>query len=303
MWRPFPVDDSAHASDPAWAVIDGEPALLYVGFPIDCVQLAVEPGSARRVATYSVPYGRGPVAASPDGAHVVVTGGVGMGRTSWIFRTGTDQRVEVKEAGMARTVVVSPDGAWWAQSGLEVTVEAFGWDGRPTGGIHLPAKGEYFQVNHMALSPDGSFLVTADDGGFDQSEFGMPRAAGAPAIRAFDLTGPATERWSVDAEASHVAVSPDGGTVACSSRQLLLLDTATGELRRGLTAIGITDVAFLPDGRLVVLFNGAPALCDLETGALAPLPGAVGRASYLAVAPDGQLATAGGDGVVIWQRA
>jgi WD40 repeat protein len=296
VWRPIVVDRTS-SKYVAWGVIGGQRCLLYVLWHGTCVQLAVDGDRTYPVARYSAGC-HGPVAVSPDGRHVLLTGGIGESDTVVILREGTDQRITVEKAGTATAVVVTRD--WWAVAGQEPMVKAFGWDGRPLDGILLSnVDSDYFGVHDMALSPDGSLLVTSDDGGINQSELGTPRQVGEPAIRAFDLSGPATERWTLEGYQGPVTFSPDGATVLCVG--CVLVDAATGEVRRRLKTAG--DAAFLPDGRLLLLARGVPALCDLETGSLVPMPGPTARAKYLAVSPDGWFATSGDDGVVIWEPA
>jgi WD40 repeat protein len=301
VWRPFVVERSRGAKYPTWAVIDGVTSLLYVDGGI-CVQLWVEDGAAVPVASYHRSWGCGPVAVSPDGTRVLLTGGDGINSAALIFRAGTKEHIEVDRAGSASAIAVSPQGAWWAIASRAPRVQAFGWDGRPLDGILLSdVDSDYFAVTDLVLSPDASLLVTADDGGISQSELGTPRQIGSPAIRAFDLTGPATERWIYETHALSLAISPDGRTVVAGP-SLLVLDAATGEAR-SLFAPPLYRAAFLPDGRLLVLADGYPALCDLDTAGLTPLPGATACAHYLVVSPDGWFATAGEAGVVIWQPA
>src|SRR5207237_5486329 len=66
-------------------------------------------------------------------------------------------------------------------------------------------------------------------------------------------------RWAADVPASAaLAVSPDGGRLACAGRQVRILDTTSGDVVRVLPEVlgGLGAVTFSPDGRLVLAGGG-----------------------------------------------
>lgn len=185
------------------------------------------------------------------------------------------QRWSTLELSRPRSSVSSPDFR-------------FGWDAPPW--------------RHLAASPDGDRLYLID------SRFNLHAFA-------LDKSEAHRLRWDLPDNASRIALSPDGRTLAIGDKegQVLLVETAQGTIQAQLPLPSneqegqqVWSLAFSPDGRelAVGLQQGHVDLWLLAdpTAPLLRLTGHRGFVSMLAFAPDGRyLASAGSDRLVdVW---
>lgn len=108
----------------------------------------------------------------------------------------------------------------------------------------------------------------------------------------------------------HLALSPDGTSLACQTRDMIFVHTVGGDIAsaptlRNDTRKHFTGVAFHPSGKwLAVTSNDATVkFYDTETWAVAKAyTWDVGRLRSVAFSPDGTLAAAGADAgkIVVW---
>jgi WD40 repeat protein/serine/threonine protein kinase len=205
-------------------------------------------------------------------------------------------------------IAFSPDGRYVAGSANDDGSHAVKvWDTQ-TGQELLTLNGHTGRVQAMAFSPDGHFLASAI------GSWGM-RAGGE--VKVWELPA-GRERHTLHGHIGYVqclAFSPDGRRLASAGmdRTVKVWDVATGS--EAVTLRGHTDyvwaVAFSPDGRKLLsgsydhtvrVWDGTP----LEEANEGPQTLHSHRRGVLAVAfhPSGQrLATAGPDGVKIWDLA
>ena len=153
--------------------------------------------------------------------------------------------------------------------------------GAEEGELREPSDG----VKSLSFSPDSTTLASgsyAYDG----------------AVRLWDLAS-RTCIDTLDAVYPAVAYSPDGKTLAYSTgTDIKLLDLATGAVTHSLTghAIGITSMAFSPDGSLLASGSNdfTARVWDLTTGASAArLTGHAGYVKSVAFSPDGAMLASG----------
>jgi RNA polymerase sigma factor (sigma-70 family) len=240
---------------------------------------------------------------SPDNEFVVVAQQAmpnEPGVIVWNRRSG--ERVREFQALCA---AFSPDGQQIACGGWDVGTPVIRLYEFATGKLVREMRGHQTVVESLVFSPDGTTL-------FSRGRLPRPLRVGdvrerlgemPDIVRVWDVaTG--TERRSglQGLVAEHVALSPDGRTLAASSS---LHETATGGQRARL--IGHTNtvcaVAFSPDGRTLASgsMDGTVRLWDLpsgkEVGRLGKeVPPFAGRGWVLAVAfsPDGRTLASGG---------
>jgi WD40 repeat protein len=244
----------------------------------------------------------GALAVSPD--HTTLAANIGSAIRLLDLRGGQDRLPAVGHDGPVNTAVVTPDGR------LVVTAEAYCihvWDmatGRELRRIEAPDRSWFTE---LCLLGDGRTVLTAEqDRNLKQRQ-----------MRVWNLaTGKELRR--LEGGASHLALAPDGKTIALSGsgNAVLVKDLATGKELRRLTSHGrgVYGTAFTPDGRSLVVWGGDNAirLSDLGTGKEVrqftfaderpvgqPLPavpvggGSVGTYFTAAVSPDGRLIACG----------
>jgi WD40 repeat protein/DNA-binding SARP family transcriptional activator len=281
----------------------------------------------------------------PDGRRLVASSTQGVGLTVWDLRTHRVVRtVTSATIGILTGLAVRPDGGaiaaggeglgFYGSYGGEV-VET--WD--PTTGEKLFGIHRQLDVNDVAFSPDGKYLVGADWEGLaeivDGSGHGIRTLGGYdPFARArFSPDGRLVatasfddpenpETWSLQiwdwrtdivlhtiGAGGLVDFDSTGSRIVTLDRQgrAEIVDVESGRrvvLLAGQSR-GVDEVAFSPDGALVATAesNGAVRLFDADTGELRlALPRQSCGVSDVAFSPDGtELASASPcDGVRIW---
>jgi WD40 repeat protein len=228
------------------------------------------------------------IALSPDGKTLASSGG-GVLRL-WDAATGEDRGTPLASPTTGPCVAFAPDGKLLAAAaGHAVGL----WDpatGRPASAVPGHHKG----VTTLRVRPAGRAVLTAGADGVLWAWAGRGQAQG---------------RLDVPATPHHLAVSPDGRTLAVSNAlledRLRLVDLATGRELRQITLSGsgsTAALAFSPDGRTVAraatwyalspegrsLPQFALSTWDLSSGEERGFGSHPGRPSALAFAPDGK---------------
>jgi WD40 repeat protein len=252
------------------------------------------------------------LAFSPDGRSLAC--GIGTEVRLYDLASETPGRVLASHQYGVTSVAFAPDGTAVYSASHDHTVKCVSL---ATGREEWEAPGSFEQVNSVALSRDGSLLVTgSSDGRFALGY----RKAGASGI------GPGSVRlWSARTGAllrrlgdpanqiMAVAVSPegqciaDGGASANGRGVVHIWNSATGApiwSREDHTA-EVLAVAFAPDGSSLAsaCADGVIMLRDSQTGSVVnTLAGHAGGATSLAFSADGAaLACGAGDGTAtIW---
>ncbi len=212
----------------------------------------------------------------------------------WDVATGTDIGTLSGHTNLVTSVAFSPDGTTLASGGADGAVRLWDVVTKEQGAIF---SGNAGVVNSVAFTFDGTTLATG---------YGW----GSGAVKLWEVsTGIPTATFEGHGGVNSVTFSPDGTTLAMSSREVQWADMATGNVFTsfGHTKVGIS-VAFSPDG--ITLASGAAdgslRLWDGATGAPnALLPGHPRGISSLVFSPDGMtLASGGGDGTAkLWDLA
>ena len=237
---------------------------------------------------------------SPDGKTLASAGYYDRGTEVrlWDIATGKHLRLLLSEDGemdAVRSLAFSPDGR----------TLAIGWG---SGGISLSdtkteALPQYLdwhdtrRVLSLAFSPDGALLASC---GWDST------------VRLWDVKTRKLLRTFIGHKsgfsngAFSVAFSPDGKTVASSSKESVRLWNTKGEeqLRSVITHTTILGAVFSPDGKTLASGNedNTIRLWDTKSGKpLTTLIGHKGEVSNVAFSPDGNtLASMGDDTVRLW---
>jgi hypothetical protein len=208
----------------------------------------------------------GPVhclAVSPDGRRFASGGadtGAGDALLVWDASTGEKALSLRGHGGSVSAVAFSPDGSRLASGGKDGAVKV--WD-TASGQEVRTLSGPGGTVTALAFSPDGTCL-----------------AAAGRAVLVWDAaTG--KQLLEFDGQGS-VAFSADGRRLATAHPAgAVIWDAATGEkaIVLGSTSLGVTGVAYFPDGRRLASVSGygVVRVWDLtplqkETGAVAPTP-------------------------------
>ena len=292
------------------------------------------------IQTGSQPRG---LAFSPDGRRIATAQDNGAVR-QWDSATGKAVGPHIAgHTDVATAVAYTPNGRTIATAGADNALRLWNAD---TGAALNPNPAHTAFPASLAVSPDGRVIVTGGDADriqlwdahsgqllksaqvtdnstgtvndvrFDRS--GRWFAALAHDKLAiydtdtFTLRGPIINATANGAAGFHIALSPDGHTIAVGGDSLVLLDSDSGkEIRTislGASRAGsyATAVTFSPDGDRIATgrVDGAVQLWDAHTGAqIGPtLTGQTGDSTDIAFSPDGrQLATTSIDGTLrLW---
>jgi WD40 repeat protein len=153
------------------------------------------------------------------------------------------------------SVAFSPDGKILASGHADEAVRA--WDAA-TGRVVATLRGHKEDVRSVAFSPDSRVLFS---GSVDKT------------INLWDtVTHATTATLPVNVWLYCIAISPDGGTLACAgtSEKLILWDLPHGKVKETLEGHTeyVTSVAFSPDGRTIASgsLDDTARLWDVATG-------------------------------------
>ncbi|MCX4920003.1 NB-ARC domain-containing protein [Streptomyces sp. NBC_00687] len=265
------------------------------------------------------------VAVSPDGTWLATGGHDGVARI-WDVAAGqvTATLPEHSGSGPVNSVAVSPDGTWLATGGHDGVVRI--WDvatghatatlaetpsgsvwrnpvvhRRPRGPTMPPGQaaamgvGTRHTVKSLAISPDGTWLVTGGNYG---------------GVRIWDLaTGQATATLTGHSgSVNSVAISPDGTQLATGDDGTVRIWNATAErathVETDASYTGLVDsVAVSPDGTWIAAGcdDGRVRFWNVATGLITAVWSAyTGWVTAVAVSPDGTRLAVGGNDGELW---
>ena len=253
------------------------------------------------------------LAIAPDGNSLAC--GIGKDVRIYDLRTEGPGRVVARHDFDVTSVAFADGGAAVVSGSHDQTVQ---YTSVVTGQAKWRAPGHFEQVNSLAISPDGSILVT----GSSDQRFAVrvlkadDKSIGAGAVRVWDAqTGRLLRRLGDPSEQiMAVALSPDGRRIASGGASsdgkgvVRLWDTATGEAVWGQAdhPAEVLAVAFSADGSSFATAGaeGVVRLRDPATGAVTrTLEGHDGGATALAFSADGSTLLCGegrGGGTRVW---
>ncbi len=226
---------------------------------------------------------------SPDGSRLYSASRDGA---VMVWDTATWERLfAVRTPREASALAIAPDGSTFAAGGY-YSARGMVWDSRE-GAFLAALEGHLTRFRSVVYAPTGDMVVTGD---FD----------GLVILRDTYWYEPLASIDFEWGEASSLAISPDGGTLAVGMSQthLFLYDLHEMAIRADLAAHGgsINDLLFTPDGSVLISVG-----VDGDIGFWDPLSGenlryiaqGSGAINDLSLSPDGQLmATAGEDGII-----
>ncbi len=236
------------------------------------------------------------VAFTRDGSRILSGGWDGMVRV-WDAADGRALGAAPCGRGLITALGVSPDGRMFASGqkadGTGRVSSIMLWDLATTRPLTELAQTEG-EISDLVFSPDGVRLYAGREGmGLDE----------------FDLTTtPPGHRELVKGSAPGVALSPDGGRLACAqlNGSISIITLPSGGIIRRLEGhrARVRAVAFHPTLPLLASASddGAARLWDLDAGSAVELQGHADKVYALAFAPDGRrLATGSEDTtIVLW---
>jgi WD40 repeat protein len=212
-----------------------------------------------------------------------------IGATLWVR---AERRLRTLPGAEAGTVVrFSPDGKTVVTGGSKGVVQLW----RTRDGSLIWTKKQAGAVTDAVFAPDGKTVVTAGSRGARVWPTRDGRAETLKSLRAV----------------SRVAFSPDGSLIAAagSDGRARIWDAASGRLLHALgsSPLPLTDVAFSPDGRLLLTtrmgIKDNVQLWDVASGKLRrEMVGAFGSVPAGDFSPDGRwIVTAGPISAALWQ--
>lgn len=304
-------------------IIEPEPVKLRPGEPMSAEALVQRPPALTGVRSWTIETSRnrgnlGPLAYSPDGRRLAISGHDGVVRIL-DAATGSLQRMLIGHAGPVHDLAWHRAGRILASGGEDMTVRL--WD-TESSRLLLRLEGQQHPVGTLAWSPDGTELATGSGGEVlvweartgrvverigGQAGYPWQSLAWAPDGKTIVLKNGET-RWAIwDRSAqlhkadfdvgkriNRLTFSPDGTTLAisCTDQNLVeLWDVGAGRRIRSMEQNYPVALAFSPAGSsLAVGQLYRTAICDPATGKeIRSLPNAsLIFSANLAWSPDGK---------------
>jgi WD40 repeat protein/serine/threonine protein kinase len=249
------------------------------------------------------------VAFSPDGKYVL-TGGQDRTARVWDAETGQEKATLKGHTGQVNRVAFSPDGKRIGTGSQDTTARV--WHAEMGQEVDAFKREDALGFTDVAFSPDCKRVLTGSRGSSARvwdAETGQEKAL---------IKGQNQENQEI----TSVAFSPDGKRVLIGIADVTIdfgqgpkfldgeskiWDAETGQVKALLKghALGITSVAFSPDGMRVLTGNwdNTARVWDAETGQeKATLKGHTAQVNRVAFSPDGKrVLTGGGDSTVrVW---
>ncbi|MEU9917868.1 helix-turn-helix domain-containing protein [Streptomyces sp. NPDC051001] len=181
---------------------------------------------------------------SPDGTRLAIVGEKGS-VLIWHLSTGELRTVHTSPGGSVRTVAFAPDGHTLAVVDIATGGDRITLLDTATGRTQRTIDPGPRSLLTLAFSPDGYALATA--------------SGSSGLVKTWDTrTGQLEDAFSVSAQVSSLAFTPDARTLAASTvRGVQLWDLATSQSRTTLPARSPGTVAFSPDGRTLAIGTGS----------------------------------------------
>jgi WD40 repeat protein len=228
-----------------------------------------------------------PLLITPDG-RLLSSGGAGedgeyVSTKSWDLRTGR----ELKTLQVFFSAF-SPDGRWGASVEYRQGTQINLWDlaaGKRVRTIATPG----FQASRVAFTPDGTRILAVGKNGQNGSEGKFLEVATGREVQSLPIPGDA------------IAFTGDGKWLAAGSgSSVAIWDLGAGrELQTLAGQLAAQDLAFSPDGRLLITGGAALGVWDMTSGKL--IRTVPGGAQSLMISPDGRWLAANPKGnLEIW---